>query len=160
MEEKIILTRLAELYRKQLEEEGVDLSDDDTAEIDISGPGIWTFDIIGRGLKVQRPLQGTNYVELRIEYTMSVEFQVQEEGENPVSVRNAVYAPLMPVEGVEGGYQLEMMRYDLRELRLEEGPGEGVEDEGGIPWALLLIVLIILGLAGVIYYNYRKRVTE
>ena len=131
-------------------------SSDDSAEIDISGPGIWTFDIIGRGLKVQRPLQGTNYVELRIEYTMSVQFQVPEGGENPVSVRNAVYAPLEPTDGAQGGYELEMMRYDLRELKLEEGPGEGVDDEGVVPWVLLLIILIILGLAGVIYYNYRK----
>ncbi len=131
-------------------------SNDDTAEIDISGPGIWTFDIIGRGLKVQRPFQGTNYVELRMEYTMSVQFQVPEEGENPVSVRNAIYAPLMPGDGMDGEYQLEMMHYDLRELRLEEGAGEGVEDEGGVSWALVLIILIILGLAGVIYYNLRK----
>ena len=131
-------------------------SNDDTAEIDISGPGIWTFDIIGRGLKIQRPFHGTNYVELRMEYTMSVEFQVPEEGENPVSVRNAVYAPLMPGDDVEGGYQLEMMQYNLRELKLEEGGGEEVEDEGGVSWALVFIISIILALAGVIYYIYRK----
>jgi len=35
---------------------------------------LWSFDIIGEGFKIIQPLRDRNYVELRIEYKMSVQF--------------------------------------------------------------------------------------
>ena len=35
--------------------------------------GLWAFDIVGQGFKFQRNLLTSNYVELRMEYSMSVQ---------------------------------------------------------------------------------------
>jgi hypothetical protein len=43
-------------------------------EIDVGSNGnmVWSFDLIGQGGKVQNPFKQQNYVELRIEYDISV----------------------------------------------------------------------------------------
>ncbi|MGA1793857.1 MAG: S8 family serine peptidase [Thermoplasmatota archaeon] len=133
-------------------DEGIDIE-----EVAVSGEGMWTFGIVGRGVKVPRPFQGVNYIELRIEYDITVVFKMSENGTYATRPLNAVYAPIFPGENADGGGGIEVMTYHLRGLELpkeEEEPGTG---GGGFPWAAVIIIILLAGAAVGGYLYYRKR---
>ncbi|WP_455392169.1 S8 family serine peptidase [[Eubacterium] cellulosolvens] len=128
----------------------------DTLVIDQPPAGLWTFDILGRGFKLQRPLQGINYVELRIEYEMSVAFTMAGMGGSNLTKGNAYYAPVLPHEAaMEGGYSLMIGNYDLRNVTIEEVMPEkpAKKEEFPLGWLALLTLLII---AAVVYWQWRS----
>ena len=120
---------------------------DDTAELDVSGPGIWTFGIEGMGLKLPRPLQGINYVELRVDYSMSVVFDLPAEGIINYHSRFAGYSTLVPSGKGSGTHAVEIQHFDTGDVTLPEPVlGEKEADEGMLFW----IILVVLILGGVI----------
>ena len=128
----------------------------DVAVVDVTGPGTWTFGIEGMGVRLPRPLQDINYVELRMEYEMSVMFDMGGEGNHTAHPRDAYYAPAMAVQGADGDYPLELLRYDTRRVTLVEGEVVDEEGTGGFPW---WIVVVLVGVAVVLtgYVVYRKK---
>ena len=129
----------------------------DTAEIDVTSAGTWTFGMIGRGLKLPRPLQGTNYVELRMEYDMSVVLVLDQNGTSSARKMNAVYAPAMPGEEVDEGFEMVLYQYDLRDIHLPEEEVEERPEERPFPWGIVLIAIMVIGAAVGGYYYFKKR---
>lgn len=126
----------------------------DVMDVSVGDEEYWTFGIIGRGVKLPRPFQGVNYVEMRIEYDISVVFDVAQNGTYYTRPLNAVYAPLFPGEVVENGYSIETFSYNLRGLKL---PGEEVyiQEEEGTNLTWLIVVAVIAAAVGVFIY-WRK----
>ncbi|MBN1540194.1 MAG: S8 family serine peptidase [Candidatus Thermoplasmatota archaeon] len=130
----------------------------DVEEVPVAGGGIWTFGIVGRGLKLPRPFQGVNYVEFRMEYDITVVFLMSGNGTYSPRPLNAVYAPIRPGVETEERADIEVMAYHLRELELPGEEEEHEEREGGFPWAVLALVLIAAaaGTAAVIYMRKKR----
>lgn len=120
----------------------------DTAQLEVSEGGTWTFDIIGMGIKKPpRPTKEDSYVELRIEYEMSVSFSLPENGTNLKSTNrpNALVTTLMPADSPDGGeYMLEVSRYDTSQVSLPEPVAIKKSSETQPPYALLLALIIII----------------
>ncbi len=129
----------------------------DVMDIQIGNEKTWTFGIVGRGVKVPRPFQGVNYVEMRIEYDISIVFDVEGNGSYFTRPLNAVFAPIFPGEITEMGPMIETYSYELRGLELpqEEVYSEQKEDQN-LTWLILVILLIAAGVA-VFYWRYKKR---
>ncbi|MGA1822628.1 MAG: S8 family serine peptidase [Thermoplasmatota archaeon] len=130
----------------------------DQMTISVGNEDLWTFDIIGRGIKIPRPLQGVNYVELRIEYDISVVFDVEGNGSYTTRPLNAVFAPLFPGEVLDEGPTIETYRYSIRglELPVREEPVEEKAEE--TPWFIIVVILVILaGIGAGIYLYARNR---
>lgn len=129
----------------------------DVLDVSVGGESMWTFNIIGRGVKIPRPFQGTNYVELRVEYEIGVVFDVEGNGSYTTRPLNAVYAPLFPGQEQVEGPMIETYRYDLRVLELPVEEESHDEDENGSPLVWVLIILILGALGATSYLYYRKR---
>ena len=130
----------------------------DTAELDASSEGKWTFGIIGMGIKLPRPLKGINYVELRIEYDISITFYFSNNGSSTLINGNAMYAPLFPGmnDPGEGKYTLEVGHYDLCNLSLPEVSIKEPASEDELPfWYLAFVIILVLAL--IVYLRWRKR---
>jgi serine protease AprX len=124
----------------------------DNAEFDISEDDLWTFDIVGMGVKLQRPLQGVNYVELRIEYDISVTFTFDGNGSGNSTIGNAYYAPIfaqIDENDQSSNYVLTIGQYNLRDITLEEvippKPKPKEEFPIGTVAAVVILGLLILG---------------
>ncbi|UCH90114.1 MAG: S8 family serine peptidase [Thermoplasmata archaeon] len=133
---------------------------------------LWSFDVIGEGFKLIQPLRDRNYVELRIEYTMNLQFVLGAgEGEGGggtngnMSVINytqypAILAPLKEgsstFEYTGGTVLVTRNFYDLTKVVYHESPGPpepAVEQKATWPWILAVIVIIIL----ILLYMYNRR---
>jgi hypothetical protein len=132
----------------------------DTAQLDVEQEGIWTFGIIGVGIKIPpRPSQENNYVELRVEYEMSVSFNLPENGSNlkPEGRQNALFSALLPASsGDSNEYLLEVSRYDTSRVALPEKIKQKKSSEFEIPYALILILIVII-IVLIIYLRRRRR---
>ena len=129
----------------------------DQMEIDADPGDLWTFGIVGRGVKVQRPLQDINYIELRVEYDINIVFDLEGNDTSQPRPLNAVYAPSFPGEPADGGTPITAYSYDLRglELPVEEVPPP--EEERGFPWLILaLIAVAVVSVAGIIWWKKSK----
>jgi len=134
---------------------------EDTAELDVSDPGIWTFGIQGMGLKIPRPLQGINYVELRIEYSMSVVFDLPADGIINYHSRYAGYSTLAPSGKASGIHAVEVQHYDTGGVTLPEPVEREIEaDEGMLFWIILIVLLVGGVIALTIYVRGKKDRTE
>ncbi len=131
----------------------------DTMDIPVGSEGRWTFDIIGRGVRIPRPFQGTSYVELRVEYDMGVVFDVEGNGSYTTRPLNAVYAPLFPGEVQGFGPSIETYSYNLRGLELPTDEIIHEEDEEGslLIWIIIILIIGAIGASMVIYYKRKKR---
>ncbi len=128
----------------------------DIMDIPVGDENQWTFGIIGRGVKIPRPLQGVNYVELRVEYEIGVVFDVEGNGSYRTRPLNAVYAPIFPGEPLETGATVQTYVYDLRELELpREEVHEEPEEGRNYTW-ILLIVLLLIAVSILVYLRVRK----
>ncbi len=124
---------------------------------------LWAFDIVGQGFKAQNPIRENSYVELRIEYIMSVqlilggdlgETQFIDFGDD-----NSMIAPLRfgsPYSGYEGSeLSMTVGYYDLDAVEYHEVEKEALKAEEGNPFFLLLLILLT---ACLIVYIVRRRV--
>ncbi|MBN1390726.1 MAG: S8 family serine peptidase [Candidatus Thermoplasmatota archaeon] len=133
-------------------DEGMDIE-----VVPVTGDDVWTFGIVGRGVKLPRPLQGINYVEFRMEYEITVVFEMSGNGTREVRPLNAVFAPVFPGDAADGGAGIVVMAYHLRELHL---PGEeeiGRPDGGGFPMAVIIVLLLLAAVSAVLYMYLRRR---
>ncbi|MFW3147133.1 MAG: hypothetical protein ACMUIE_10020, partial [Thermoplasmatota archaeon] len=129
----------------------------DTMEVPVNNRGPWTFGIVGRGVKLPRPLQGINYVELRVEYDISVVFDVEGNGSYRTRPLNAVFAPLFPGDPMEGAAGIETFGYMTGGLLLPQEEEPPIEVGPGPPWGLLAALLIAAVAAGIGYHIWRRR---
>jgi hypothetical protein len=113
---------------------------------------LWAFGIVGQGIKLQNPIRENSYVEVRLEYTMSVQLVLGNLGDEPYYIDfnqdNSMIAPLRfgsPSPGFEGGevamtvnyYDLDAVEYKITETKEQKR-------EGGISWVLVVLGLVII----------------
>jgi serine protease AprX len=124
---------------------------------------LWAFGIVGQGFKLQNPVRENSYVEVRIEYTMSVQLILNGMGDEPQHIDfdldNSMIAPLKfgsPEQGFEGGeISMSFNYYDLDAVELKEIIIEPPKKDEEIPW--ILVIPMLLAIAGFSFYLYRKR---
>ncbi len=132
----------------------------DTLELDATPGEVWTFGVVGRGLKAPRPLQGTNYVEFRLEYDMSVRFDLGGNGTQLAMDQNAVHSPIMPDEAVEtmgSPSNIEVFVYRLRQLELPQDERGGGDEGEGPPLLLFLLFLIVIISSIALFFLWKRR---
>jgi serine protease AprX len=136
-------------------------------EIDVGDSNtnsLWAFGIMGQGVKAQNPIRENSYVELRMEYTMSVQLILGALGDEPFYIDfnedNSMIEPLRfgsPAPGFEGGeVAMGINYYDLDAVELKEPPKIQLKEEEGIPWILGIVPLLMLGILGLYYVRKRK----
>ena len=130
----------------------------DVAELDVSESGLWTFGIEGMGVRLPRPLQEFNYVELRIEYDMSLEFELSG-GTAVAAPRDALHAPLFPGGRIGEENSVEVMHFDTRGVELIRDEGRVTKKEEGFPWLFLIVGVVVVtgGVAAWMYVKKKKR---
>lgn len=153
----------------QKKHEEFSISESDTGKL-------WSFDIIGEGFRIIQPLRDRNYVELRIEYTINVQFVLSGGGTDgsesannsgtyiPYDKYPSIGAPLRhgqpTAEHTGATVTMPKHYYDLTNvhLHLEQPPRE---PEGGkqISWLPILAAIIILLLI-VLLLRARKKANE
>jgi hypothetical protein len=124
---------------------------------------LWAFGIIGQAVKSQNPIRENSYVEVRIEYTMSVQLILEGLGDEPNYIDfgqdNSMIAPLQfgsPAPGFEGGeVSMTLNYYDLDAVEYKEPVVDVPKREEGPPFLLIIAALAIVGL--LIYFFRRKR---
>jgi hypothetical protein len=123
---------------------------------------LWSFNIIGEGFKIVQPVRDRNYVELRIEYAMNVQFVLgggtddsTDSGNNSQTVISyakypAILAPLdhghQTMEYTGGTVLMPRNYYDLTKVVYYEPEEEKPEapKERTQWWPILLVLLIAL----------------
>jgi hypothetical protein len=133
--------------------------------VDSDTNALWAFGIVGQGVKLQNPIRENSYVEVRLEYTMSVQLVLGGLGDEPYfidfSQDNSMIAPLdfgSPAAGFEGGeVAMTVNYYDLDAVEYKEPPKAPPKKEEGFPWVLLIPVIAVLGL--LVFLIYRRRQT-
>jgi serine protease AprX len=114
--------------------------------------GLWAFDIVGQGFKFQRNLLTSNYVELRMEYSMSVQLIMGgfENESLPVEFDsdNSMIAPLRfgvsTPEYSGGELEMNVHYYDLEAVKLKEVHNPPPHRYDGIPAYLFPLIGLIL----------------
>jgi len=129
----------------------------DMMDITIGSENVWTFDILGRGIKIPRPFQGTNYVEMRIEYEIGITFDVGGNGSYSTRPLNALFAPIFPGERIGSGYEIETYSYNLRGLELPADEESHSEEEGDPTLVWVLVILSLIAVGGFLFMQYKKR---
>jgi serine protease AprX len=115
---------------------------------------LWAFGIVGQGAKIQNPFRENSYVEVRLEYTMSVQLVLGGLGDEPLYIDfdqdNSMIAPLKfgsPAPGFEGGDVAMTVNYfDLEAVEYKEAPEESPRGSEGIPWIFIIPGLLALGI--------------
>ncbi len=135
-------------------------------EIDVDNSqtnALWAFGIVGQGFKVQNPWEDNSYVELRIEYTMSVQLVLSEGIEDGTLIDfrddNSMIAPIRfgdPGSSYEGDFvAMTQKYYDLDAVEYKEIVYESERKGEETSWHLLVSVILIVGILG--YIMVRKR---
>ncbi|MEE9150383.1 MAG: S8 family serine peptidase, partial [Thermoplasmata archaeon] len=132
-------------------------------EVDPSNTNsLWAFGIVGQGFKIQNPRNDNSYVELRIEYSMSVQLVLGDSIEDGQFIDfredSSMIAPLRfgtPVLGSEGHeVAMTVTYYDLEAVEYKEIEKEVQKREDGAPW--LLFIPIVLVMCAIGYVSMRK----
>jgi hypothetical protein len=134
-------------------------------EIDIGESetnALWAFGIIGQAAKVQNPLRENSYVEVRLEYTMSVQLIFSALGDEPLYIDfnqdNSMIAPLRfgsPAAGFEGGeVAMSVNYYDLDAVEYKEIVQKQPQSKQEPP---LFLIIVALGAVGILIYFFRRR---
>ncbi len=133
----------------------------------------WAFGVTGNGIKFQRPTRDHNYIEVRIEYSTSVQARLGSGSgailvEPPDLDSGYYHAYSQPwsfgtpsAEYAEGTVILPHRAYNMTVVDLGRDPGGGPgtsPDDGDGPslWQWLLLALIIVLAA--VYWRYRERI--
>ncbi|UCG69058.1 MAG: S8 family serine peptidase [Thermoplasmata archaeon] len=127
---------------------------------------LWSFGIVGQGFKIQNPRNDNSYVELRIEYSMSVQLVLSGMGEEGQFVDfnddNSMIAPLRfgspAFDYASEEVSLTVTYYDLEAVEYKEFVTDSEKKEEGIPWFLVLIFILILCVIGyILRRRFKKR---
>ncbi len=124
---------------------------------------LWAFGIVGQGFKLQNPIRENSYVELRIEYTISVQLVYAGESEEESFIdfkgENSMIAPLKfgsPVDSYEGEeLKMTVDQYDLDKVEYYKIEERNKKEEGGPIWTLFIFALLVVGVIG--YIIVKKR---
>jgi serine protease AprX len=137
-----------------------------TKEYEIAPSGndgkLWTFDLTGQGVRIQNPFKQVNYVELRIEYDLSVNIFF----DNPVSVNftrgSSIFSDLNFGEPVMASQAMTinktMWYYDLTDVvyESETGTPKPEKEEFSNYWYCLAALIIAIPITLYIYRKYKK----
>lgn len=137
-----------------------------TYEIPASGNDgkVWTFDLIGQGLKIQNPFKELNYVEHRAEYDLGIVIEFPDGLDSNYTRASPWYSDYTFSEP-SGSYNSQKINqtrwvYDLSKAVLSEDEENGPPDDSGIsPVIIVLLFLgvLILAVVGVaLYRKYKK----
>jgi serine protease AprX len=136
-------------------------------EIDVGDSNtnsLWAFGIVGQGVKLQNPARENSYVEVRIEYTMSVQLILNAMGDEPQYIDfnqdNSMIAPLKfgtPAVEFEGGeISMTLNYYDMDAVELKEIKIEPQKKEEGVPWIIIIPALLAIAALSVYFLRRRK----
>jgi hypothetical protein len=124
---------------------------------------LWAFGIVGQGFKFQNPIQENSYMELRIEYSMSVQLVCaktsDEEGIIEFSNKNSMIAPLRfgsPADTYsDEEMEMTMHFYDLEAVEYIEVEEEPEKEGKEFPWIVSIAVLLLI--SAICYIIVKKR---
>jgi hypothetical protein len=123
---------------------------------------LWTFDITGQGVKVQNPFNQLSYVELRIEYDLSVSIYFDTAISVNFTRASSIYSDLNFGEPIMANQDMtinKIMRYyDLTDVVYKPEPvGPGPEsEEFSNYWYCLAALLIAIPILLYLYRKYKK----
>ena len=140
-----------------------------------NGGQVWAVSVWGQGVKVQRPLQDRNYVEVRIEYRTSVVAHLSPgEGAvlvDPPNLHSGYYHAISSPWAVgtpsaayaNGPVILPLVMYNLTRVEmLTDDSGEATADDGGLScsvwWWLVLVLVVLVGVDLVMFRDRRRLV--
>jgi serine protease AprX len=120
---------------------------------------VWTFDLVGQGIKIQNPLDEQNYVELRAEYDITLNVIFQEDANANHTRHSPIYSEFTPGEPSQSysgsSINKTLYVYDLSKVRYTP-PGEGEEEDEGMDFPLgfcllgaAVIVLILIAVVAI-----------
>ncbi len=127
----------------------------DRMDLSVEGGGMLIFDIIGMGIRIPRPLQELSYVELRVEYELSVVFTLSEGGYHDELPRSAIYEEPTPSTERGGSYLMESLCYDTTRAELVPGESIRIPESSEFPWWMLMAAVITF-IALIIFLYSRK----
>lgn len=127
---------------------------------------LWAFGIVGQGTKLQNPLRENSYVEVRIEYTMSVQLILNDLGDEPHYIDfdwdNSMIAPLKfgsPAPEFEGGeISMTVNYYDMDAVELKETIIVPPKKEEGVSWIVIIPALLAICALSVYFLRKRKNI--
>ncbi len=112
---------------------------------------VWAFDIVGQGLKIQKPLQDNNYVELRAEYDINVNIYFETDVQINFTRTTSIYSKLgfgEPLNvGAEQYINKTVFLYDLSNVEYTPNEPKLPSDEGSeFPYMFCLAGLVLVGI--------------
>jgi serine protease AprX len=131
---------------------------------DSSTDSLWAFGIVGQGVKTQNPLRENQFIEVRIEYIMSVQLVFGENNNESTFIDfkgdNSMIAPLRfgsPGSGYSGNeLSMTVKVYDLEAVEYKEDIIEPPKKEEEFPWSLIILLIVAFGL--ILGFFLRKRI--
>jgi hypothetical protein len=134
-------------------------------EISTSGNDgkLWTIDLIGQGIKIQNPLKQINYVELRIEYDISVNIYFEQSIVMNFSRRATIYSELEFGQSVVADNEQIINKtvrfYDLSSVIYTPPEKPPVEPKKELPSYLFCLAAIVIAvpIALYLYSKYKKK---
>jgi hypothetical protein len=132
---------------------------------------MWAFGVTGNGVKWQRPARDHNYIEVRIEYSTSVQARMASGAGaivvDPPNLESGYYHAYsepwsfgLPSEGyAEGTVVLPHRAYNMTvvELGRDAGEGPGSTDDGAGGWSWWWLWLVVLVVVALVLWRYRER---
>jgi serine protease AprX len=126
---------------------------------------VWTFDMIGQGAKIQNPFKQTNYVELRIEYDISVNIYFENNIVMNFTRSSSLYSELdfgQPVSVSQDQILNKTVHlYDLSNVIYAPSKKETKPKETGMPGYLYCLAALLIAVPILLYlYNKYKKKTQ
>ncbi|MEA3558697.1 MAG: S8 family serine peptidase [Candidatus Thermoplasmatota archaeon] len=123
----------------------------------------WAVGVFGRGFKVIRPLQDGEYMELRMEYAIGIQMVLSVPQEEILEMNIPISGPMVstweegtPSSSYNGGViGMKRTTYDLNRV-IPYPEEEDGEEEKGLPWNLIAVILLII-VASIAGYTYLKK---
>ncbi len=128
-------------------------------DVDSNEDMIWSFDLIGQGAKVQNPFKQQNYVELRIEYDISVNIYFDSSSMINFTRKSSIYSELdfgQPV-GASSDQTINktMHFYDLSKVKYTPPSKISKPPTEELPGFLYCLAAILIAVP-IAWYLYRR----
>jgi subtilisin family serine protease len=126
---------------------------------------VWTFDLIGQGVKIQNPLDEQNYVELRAEYDITLNVVFNEDADANHTRSSPIYSEFTPGEPSQSYSGIKINKtlhvYDLSKVVYTPPEEPEEEDEGmDFPLGLCLLGAAVIVLILIAVVAIRKKLKQ